>query len=337
MHKYSGKGKIINKGNTHCDVKINSDILGPPGTKGEFIASVNLGQTSKDDLGKIDDTSFREFEVVASLSKKIDFSIAIKGTLDTEDGDSFWLIEKGNLSGKLRSRTGVYNLNANKKNEISTIRFKCKTTSIHKAQTLFFLGINPLLDAMSYSKDIPLIISRVICIDVKYTLTSIIFESPHFAKLIPPFNSAIIEELFPIYALYREYKTNSSSYYKFLCLYKIMEGIYCKLRPNIMKESRKNKKEIQCKKKEIVPDHYLIKEYDSNFVGMKIRDLYDKILTKEFRNAVAHFSLNDGTLLNLTDYNTNRKFNGILFMTNVCCRILINNHIDMYLQLHSLR
>ena len=143
----------------------------------------------------------------------------------------------------------------------------------------------------------------------------------------------IIEDLFPVFALYRECKTNPSAYYKFLCLYKIMEGIYKNIRPSLMKKAKKMGKTIKCEK-EVVPNHFLIREYNEKFVNMKIRKLFDDVLTKEFRHAVAHFSINDGSLLNLTDYNTNRKFANVLFITEFCCRILIDNHSKMYFQLY---
>lgn len=334
MHKYSGKGKITKKHNNQCDIEMNSFMLGPPGSKGELIATADLGQTRENDINRINDTSIREFEVIASLSKKIEYSIDLKGSIDVKDGESFWQIKKEAISSKLKTRVGLYTLSVNDKKEISKIEYKCKTTSFQKAQNLFYLGITPILDVLSFKANIPLIISRVICIDLKYTITSIIYEAPHHSITIPPFTENIIEELLPIYALYRESKINVSSYYKFLCLYKILEGIYSNLRPKLIQKSKKININIRCKK-EIIPDHFLIREYNKDFVGMKIRKLYDDILRKEFRNAVAHFKLKDGTLLNLTDYNTNRKFAGILFLTEMCCRILIDNHSDMYFQLYS--
>ena len=333
MYKSIGKGKIVNKSKDSCDIEIDSRVFGPPGTKGEFVARVYLGQTANDDKARLSDKSFRDFQITASLSKTYEYNVEFKGSIDVNDGSSFWLLKKDAISSKLSSMVGDYQLYPNKNNEISKIEYKCKTTSIHIAQSLFFKGLTPLLDVISYKAGIPIIISRIICIDLKYTFTSVIYESPHFPLLIPPFTELLIEELFPIYALYREYKTNPSAYYKFLCLYKILEGIFKNLRPSLMKKAKKLGRKITCNK-ELIPDHFIIREYNKGFVNMKIRKLFDDVLRKEFRNAVAHFSLDDGTLLNLTDYNTNRKFSNVLFITEMCSRILINNHTKMYFQLY---
>jgi len=335
MYKNLGKAKIIRKENKLFDIEFYSEMLGPPGTKGEFLLSPVFGdQTDEDVMNKLNDTSLREFKVTASLSKRIEFDRKIEGSINVEDGDSFWLAKDEVLSSKLKTKVGIYRLFINKNNEISKIEYKCKTTSIVKAQNLFFSGITPLLDVISYKAGIPLIISRIICMDIKHAISSIIYESPHKPIAIPPFTETLIGEMFPIYALYREAKVNTSSYYKFLCFYKILEGIFSKLRPQLMKHAKDLGINLKCKK-EVVPNHYLIREYNEDFIGIKIKKLFDDVLTKQFRDAVAHFVLRDGTLLNLTDYNTNRKFSSVLFLTEFCCRIVIDNQINLFYKFYS--
>jgi hypothetical protein len=94
--------------------------------------------------------------------------------------------------------------------------------------------------------------------------------------------------LSPIYALYREFKNSSSAYYRLLCLFKIMEGILGVLR-------KKGREEAQAlgvpfsMPQETVPDHPDISKNLRYLVGKPIKEFYDNVLQKPYRDAASHF------------------------------------------------
>ena len=136
-----------------------------------------------------------------------------------------------------------------------------------------------------------------------------------------------------IYALYREAKNNISPYYRFLCYYKILEGIYNKLRPEAMKRAKENRKRIT-KTRDVVPQDDSLESFGRTvYKGRSVKDVFDNVLAPEYRNAAAHFSLSDGTLLNVSAYYDQGKFQNILELAEVCCRTAINSQNDIYNQI----
>jgi hypothetical protein len=171
---------------------------------------------------------------------------------------------------------------------------------------------------------------KVKAFDKKNTVFHISYVTPYSNKIPPEHSVSIHEEMIPIYALYREAKNNSSAFYRFLCYYKILEGIFCKLRPAARKKAKEKGINVDLPKEEIPKIEDLENFGRKIFTGRSIKDVYDNVLTPEYRNAAAHFSLQDGTILNVSEYYTRGKFENILLLSEVCCRVAINTQNKLF-------
>jgi len=127
----------------------------------------------------------------------------------------------------------------NEQGELAGLKFKCKATSKNEAFNLFHSAISPGLDHLSYIADVPVVIEKAVCIDMKNKTTSLRYVAPYQTVTIPSEPQEPSELLMPIYALYREAKNNNSDYYRFLCYFKIMEGIYNSICPQLRKKLKK--------------------------------------------------------------------------------------------------
>jgi hypothetical protein len=107
-----------------------------------------------------------------------------------------------------------------------------------------------------------------------------------------------------------------------LCYHKILEGIYTSTRPELRRKAREQGIDIQLER-EKVPAHPELVDFEGQPVGRSIRHVYDKILTPRFRDAVAHFSLRDGTMLMVSDYEWSLRFSSVVLLAEICAREVI--------------
>jgi len=222
----------------------------------------------------------------------------------------------------------------NSNNQISLITSKLKATSFNDACNKFLAEVYPFLDYLSYSADRPIVIDNILCKDLKNGLEWIRYITPYTGVVIESSTGEIYRELHPIFALYREAKNASSDYYKFLCYYKILEGIYKNLRASLNKGAKDAGKTIN-RKREQVPRHPELQKFHPQYIGQSIPELFNNKFRKEYRHAVAHFRLNNGSCLNLSDHNTVARYSNIILLIELCCRVVIGNHIDYLQQLHA--
>jgi hypothetical protein len=82
-----------------------------------------------------------------------------------------------------------------------------------------------------------------------------------------------------------------------------------------------------------VPDHCDISEDLRPYIGQSIKQFYDKILTKRFRDSVAHYVLKENTILHVSSPTELAAFASVSFVSELCARILIKNHEDLLLSL----
>ena len=320
--------------NINVNFKVDKDKLPPAGIAVDFISLLGFEEDDRTNEERLNDQSLREFEVHATLIKdKINFFDTI-GSLTKEDGQSFFQLPEKAKEIIVESTFGKFIFEKNNKSELSFIKYKCDCSNWNEAFNKFYEGVAPFLDFLSFSANCPVSIEKMICWDRKNDSFAVNYIVPYSNNIIQPFLEELHNEMKPIYALYREAKNNKIYYYKFLCYYKILEGIYTHLRPEFMKAIKQNGISINTIK-ESLPNNDKLEKVHKTLIGKSIKFIYDNFLTKEFRNVVAHYFIQDSNVLNVSDYRTNKKFNSIILLSELCSRVVIetqNQYYNLYKQ-----
>lgn len=316
------------------DIKIDRDKLPPPSLIDYFVLLDQIDRDSRKDADRLTDKLKRTFEVKALLSKEIFFNQKVDLSINEKVGGSFFVLPPSAVKMLIPNTFGIFTCYKNEENELSLISTKIDTNSWEEAFQIFLNVVTPFLDHLSFLTNTPFIISKVYCRDTKNDYSVHSYEVPyHPVSLNPNFHS-IPNELLPILSLYREAKNNVSSYYRFLCYYKILEGIYKNIRPQLFSLAKKRNIIIRSIK-EKVPDNKDLKPEHKIFVGKNIRKVFDDYLTNQFRNTVAHYLLDDGFILNVSDYRMNTKFSNVLLLIELCVRQVIENQLNYFNQYYK--
>ncbi|MBE8232456.1 MAG: hypothetical protein HAW67_01885 [Endozoicomonadaceae bacterium] len=307
------------------ETKIPLDRLGTPGVLHvAHVVPVFLDGNLSDEE-RLKDTSIRKFELKALLGKSTAKDSEISMKFSKDDGDSFVLAHPQAVVSKLYSPTGEIFFQHNSNKELSLIEFECEAETVFAAKNIFIDAIAPFIDRLSFVANIPLHILRISCTDVKHQIQTMDYLCPHASVKLNPHESSIFKELFPVYALYREAKNNPSPYYKFLCYYKIIEGIYTWLKPQLFKRAKAKSIAI-CSRKEVVPDLRETSLEHSSLIGKSIKKVFDTRFRSEFRNQTAHFLLQKGQPLNVSDFRIGSKYSSEIVLIEACANVVINTH-----------
>jgi len=238
------------------NVKLKLESLAPPGIKGELVfLYLTKDEKKENDQEKFKDISSRQFIVKAQLSKNsYIYEESLQASVNEMNGNSFLKVPEYVLYSKVKTAEGEFNCLQNDVNELSGIEFHCIACSLQEAKSKFHKVVTPFIDHLSYQANCPIHIPLISSEDLKNRCIMINYTSPYPIAKLNPHESHLDTKMLPIYALYREAKNSDSCYYKFLCYYKILEGIYNHLRPEMYKKAREKNIEIQSQK-EAVPDH----------------------------------------------------------------------------------
>lgn len=181
-------------------------------------------------------------------------------------------------------------------------------------------GFNPSLDWLSFFGHAPLHTGQISITDVENSVKWTEFICPH-----PPFAFSGHESfrqsrtMAPVYAMYREAMNATSPFYRFFCLYKILEGLLNRLRNLIYTEAKRSGITLQ-PFKPLVPDLDDLPAQYKDFVGRSIQYFFDTHLTKRYRTAVAHFVTDSDAVLHVSHRKDIAQFNEVIRITDVCCR-----------------
>ena len=303
-------------------IQLEHDRFGCPGIDNYIIIEDVLKDDKRRDEDRFKDDSLREFEVIGSLARFLPFTEDIKCSVAEGEGTSYFLMTEGSEKAKVSTPFGNYHLQPNGRGELATIRHVSSFSTWQAAIGNFISGISPFLDRLSFVANVPVVFERVHCRDRKNDLHIVSYKTPYSPITINPHEGQIQKPLLAVYALYREAKNSSSNYYKFLCYYKILEGIFRELRPNLMSKAHEQHISITTRK-EVVPRHDELVRFNSQYIGRSIPEFFDKELTHKYRDAVAHFSLKDGRFLFTSDYNWASMFAQIVLVVEICTREVI--------------
>jgi len=208
--------------------------FGPPGTPGELHFVAQIPGEARSDHARLNDPSERSFNVFAMLSKAPLPADRISAQFTAEDGGSY--LVKPDTAAEVRVATpwGKFSLNSNSIGELALTEFGCMATSAGHARQIFLKAVLPFLDHAAYTTHAPIVISAMRLEDQKNSCITLLYTNP-FRKQTPGSADLLFEELAPVYAMYREALNSNSEFYKFLCYYKILEGVLGPLRANAMK------------------------------------------------------------------------------------------------------
>jgi hypothetical protein len=274
------------------------------------------------------DTSSREFKVTAQLSKFPTATEHIRGDFAEKDGSSYLLAPESAMFLALRCPEGVFDLKKNEIGEISLIELACTATSTKEARAIFLKGVLPFVDHLVFLTNSPLFIASLRVEDLKNHRTALDFISPYRSATVNPHEGEAFLELGPVYAMYREAKNSTSDFYKFLCYYKILEGLLGNLRANAFTRAKASGKQPP-KPKDIVPNADELPEQFKPYVGKSVKVFFDAILTPQFRNAVAHFVTDERHVLNMSDPQHIDRYAEILYICELCTRVVITSHEEI--------
>lgn len=313
--------------------EIPIDKLGYPGISGSLVATFSPMQLKNAATGAytIADQSERDFELKCALAKVQTYIKNINFDLGPENGGSFFKIPPNAKVAKLQTDAGEYEFIRNSSNEISLISGKVKTTSFSKACELFFSAVSPFLDYIAFCANTPLLIDTIVCRDTKNGAVLASYIAPYQDVEVRPHLDMLPIEMLPVFSLYREAKNSDSCYYKFLCYYKILEGIYATLRPMIFDQAKKAGIQISTVK-EIIPSHPELVKFKKEYIGQPIKKLFDNEFTEEYRNAVAHFGKGDGGWTYLSNYAIRAKYSNIILAIELSCRVVIETQLNYFKQ-----
>lgn len=309
-------------------IHLGLEELAPPGIHGTFIIEPHHKNSPISSQEKFSDREKRKFVVKALLSKNPQSETTLNTTLSEENGTSFVKGQNGMSGYTLTTKSGrKIELRQNASNEFSLVHFVCEATSMEEAKRLFSEDAVPFIDFLSFTANCPIYISQHSCCDEKHGVTSIDYVSPHPVSIMQAHQSSLHKEMLPLFALFREAKNSVSNYYKFLCYYKILEGVYHHLRSQIFKEAKEKGITIN-RKKERLPEHG---ELRPSLTNCPIKTFFDGQLTEK-RNEVAHFFLESGAILNLSDHISEAGFADLILPIELCCMEVMKTQNDYYNQ-----
>jgi hypothetical protein len=304
---------------------ITVDKLGPPGVKGELHVLAMMENETRSDTERLHDNHHRPFKIAARLAKAPQPTGDIQGNFGPNDGSSYLQIPNDYVMSRVRCPDGMFEIKKNELGEQSLIEFECEANSTAEAKAKFVRAVLPFLDYQAFLANCPLFVTTIRVEDAANLRTSIDYTAPYRAVVINPHIKFLPPELEPVYALYRDAKNSHSTFYSFLCYHKILEGLLGTMRANIRTRATKKKIELT-PRRELVPDAEEVPYVFRDYIGKPIKIFFDKVMTPEFRNAVAHFIAKDGSVLNLSSPQEADRYNSILYISELCVRVVIQGH-----------
>lgn len=312
-------------------LSIPAEDFGTPGARIELhiVAQFEGGQVS--DADTLNDTTQRAFRVSAKLSHAPSIIGHIATDFGEKDGDSFLILPSNAAQLRVNTLEGHFHIKANDAKRLSFVELECFAANPQEARAKFINAVYPVLDHFSYAHNVALFVSMVRVMDLVHKSFHVECTAPYRSQVVPNTMSRLFSEMKPVYAMYREAKNTDSSFYKFLCCYKIMEGLLGKMRANAFTRAKAAGVDVKLERDIVPDDHNLAPELKPH-VGKPMKAFFDNVLTGRFRRAVAHFVTDDGILQtsSVADLNT---YSGVALITDLCARLLIASHERLLAQL----
>jgi hypothetical protein len=315
---------------------IRPEDLGRPGTHSLLSVVPQFQDHQVADRHIFTDTTPRQFVVACLLSKgpsTIGYDQNIKGGFNRQDGASYLMAPRGASKVRIDTLSGHFYVSKNDAGELSMIEFECIVTTPVEARMRFMETVCPALDHLSYAYNSPLFVNTIRIFDEIYQATHIVVVSPYRNQIIADSLNELFIEMRPVYAMYREAKISPSDFYRFLCFYKIMEGLLGGLRSKAYERARAGGAILESRRL-VVPDDSAVPSDLRQYVGRSIKAFFDEVLTAQFRNAVAHLRTEEG-VLDVSSPVELERFAGLALVADLCARDLIADHEQILMQLNA--
>lgn len=309
----------------HMSNVISFEKLGPPGVKGELHVLAMMEHETRSDTERLMDKTQRLFKIAARLAKASQPTGNIEGDFGPNDGSSYLHIPHGYVMNRIHCPDGTFEIKKNDQGEQSLIEFECEASGTEEAKAKFLRTVLPFLDYQSFIANCPLFVTTIRVEDTANLRTSFDYTAPYRSVVINSHVKYLHPELWPVYALYRDAKNSHSAFYSFLCYHKILDGLLGTMRANLRTHAEKKNIKLT-PKRDLVPDAPEIHVTFKNFIGKPIRTFFDSVMTPQFRNAVAHFIQKDGRVLNLSSPEEAERYDSILYISELCVRVVIEGH-----------
>ncbi|WAM23927.1 methylamine utilization protein MauJ [Myxococcus sp. NMCA1] len=303
---------------------IPTEQLGVPGIPHEMHIAFGDSNDDPSNHDKIinaqKDGTARDFTVTAHLAKEPGKdSQELKISLEPSEGGSFIRAHPDADTAVIDTYLGQIQVHVNAAKEFSALSHHCKATGIEAGFAKYSEVIAPLIDHMSFHNDIPVFTHYIALYDHKHKILTASYVTPYAARPVSEERLVFDLTLKPFYALYREAVTNSSVYYQFLCYAKILEGIIRKTYPELLRAA----KELGMTPPKLdarVEPHKELSGAAKQWVGRTIQQTFNDYLQPEFRDAIAHFSLDDSDPIVVSNYISSSHISNNLLLARMCAR-----------------
>jgi len=317
---------------TTPSLQIPADQLGPAGVRGNVhVVPIRQHETKYEEARLLDGT-VRRFVTSALFGKSPAIADRISGQFTANDGASYLEAPSDAVFLKFYAGQDTFTISKNQDGELSLATYECEATNELECRLRFLRGITPILDHLAYVANVSLFVQFVRVVDTENEITTIEYVSPYRKATLSPHFGTFAVEMQPIYAMYREAKNANSDFYRFLCLYKILEGVLLKMKADVNARAKKAKIAL-VHRKLTVPRHPAIDARFQRYVGTPLKVFFDHVLTKQFRDGVAHYILDTGTILNMSDPESADTYASLILITEVCVREAISNHESLLNQI----
>lgn len=323
---------IANSDGTSLEIPM--DDLGAAGAPSALFVCAEFQDDIHSDAERLQDVSLRAFQVEVQLTKSLSLPEHVNGAFGAEDGGSLIQPPPGIVSMTIQTSTSPLELAFNDRREISMIRTRVNATTATVARDLAHDAFGPVLDVLAFMAPAPVLTGVTRIFDETNQVTMIEILGPDRPVTLNPGALEVFADLAPVYALYREFKNSSSAFYRMLCLYKILEGIFGVLRKKARREARNFGIDVTWPK-ERVPNHPELSAPMRAYVDMPIADFFARVLQKDYRDVVAHFLVRDTVMLQPGSSAERQRFTEMAFLADLCVRVVVMNHEHVLRQIQA--
>jgi hypothetical protein len=315
--------------------EIPFDKLPAVGAPGHLTVLAIKENDLRDDQSRLTDRSLRWFLVRLLLVKNISFPANLNTAFTAADGASFVGFPEGTVAIKVSTSLGEFEVELNDRHEMSLIRMRVEAHEPVEARNKVYDASSAFLDHLAFAAHTPILSGMMEIFDEKNEANIVDMIGPERSVVVTNISVRLHQSLAPVYALYREFKNSQSAYYRLLCLFKIMEGILGPLRKEARLLAKKCNLTLDLPK-EVVPYHPHIAPDLQKLIGLPIKEFYDTIVYKQYRNLVSHFLVKEHSILKVSSAADRARFTEMTFLCDLCVRNLINNHEELVRRLAEL-
>ncbi len=312
-------------------VRVHS--LGYPGTHHHILGGRLPASTTRDEL--LDDLAPRRFVVSAMFSKSLTTSNDIK--CDPAAGSSFVMLTPAFRQPTVDTELGAMRLFANGRGEMSMATIELEAAGARDARYRFCAVLYPIIDYLSYTHNVPILVETIYMEDAEKGVKHMTYIVPYVNSKLKSATNTLRPEIKVAFSLYREAKISASAPYKVLSYYKVIEGLQDVARPRLQEEAKL--KGIQLEEaRDIVPHHEDYPPEAKKYVGKQIKAFRKHLLRKHYRDAVAHFGLEDKDTGETKPFDLSIPFEvwrmqDMVLPAELCARVVIESYLAVAAQL----